>query len=375
MAAAAAAAAATAAAAANTLREGGSGRPSLSASRAVPRRLSSSSTSSASSRSAGIAAGAPLEGSLWVDPHSCTALCQLILDDRKGGANAPAARRRALPPMLYAEHVAPFLRFDQPLPNMLYAFGGRSQRRGSLASVEMFDTWHGQWVPCPPMPARRAGGGAAMLPDGRLLVVGGYDERGIVDGLLDRCDVYNPVRRCWEEDGAAPLSRARWGHGCAALAGQVFVVGGCSLQRGSREPREAFMETLRACEVYSPKENVWQPCAPLQVPRSGSRVVALGEQHLLAVGGCDDVFGRAETQPTAELFDLSTGRWTVLGSQLAQPRTTAGVAAVDGGRIIFGGAPSLASAEVYQVPHSRLSAQSDGGEDGGASSGGGGGGG
>jgi len=311
-----------------------------------------------------------LAGSGWADPNACSALCHLILDDRRAGGHG-SSKRRTLPPMLYAEHVAPFLRFDLPLPNMLYAFGGRNHRHGSLDAVEMLDTWHGRWVPCPPMPARRAGGAAAVLPSGKIVVVGGYDERGIVDGLLERCDVYDPVKQCWEENAVAPMARARWGHGCTTLRGLVYAVGGCSLQVG-RHVREAFMETLKACEVYHPKENVWRPCAPLQIARSGSRVVAIGDRHLLAVGGCDDVFGQAETQPTAELFDAAVGRWSVLKSRLSQPRTTAAVAAVDGGRVVvFGGAPSLASAEVYHVPQSVLGASTAGRSS--SSSGGGGG--
>lgn len=305
-----------------------------------------------------------LRGSRWADPHACRSLCQMILSDRICGGWTRTGRK-ALPPMLYAEHVAPFLRFEQPLPNMLYAFGGRSHQRGSLDSVEMLDTWHGVWVPCPPMPSRRAGGGAASLPDGRIIVVGGYDERGIVEGLLARCDLYDPGQRCWQENGVAPLVQGRWGHGCAAQGGCVYVVGGCSWQQRSRtaEPREAFMETLRTCEVYFPEEDVWRPSAQLQVPRSGSRVVAIGDNHLVAVGGCDDVFGRAETQPTAELFDITANCWTVLKLKLAQPRTTAGVAALDSARVaIFGGAPSLASAEVYKIPPSMLTNSGDDGE-------------
>jgi len=297
--------------------------------------------------------GQKMEGTPWCDPNACCALTWLILDDRKRSHIRNC--RRALPPMLYAEHVAPFLRFDEPLLNMLYAFGGRSHRHGSLDSVEMFDTWHGLWVPCPPMPARRAGASAAALSDGRLMVAGGYDERGIVDGLLDRVDEYDPRRRCWKAEGAASLRRARWGHGCACLGGLVYVVGGCSLQHRWREPREASMETLRSCEVYTPGDNMWRPAPSLQVARSGSRVVALGDRHLLAVGGCDDVFGRAETQPTVELFDPRSGHWAVLSKKLAQPRTTAGVAAIDDRRVmVFGGAPSLASAEIYAVPEDAL---------------------
>jgi len=254
------------------------------------------------------------------------------------------------PPALYCEHVAPFLRFEAPLPNMLYAFGGRNRRRGPVDTVEMLDTWHGSWVPCPPMPTRRAGSAAAALPDGRIIVVGGYNERGIVDGLLDSCDVYNPFQECWEKGGAAPLRRARWGHGCASLGGRIYAIGGCSLQIDAR-PQEAFMETLRSCEAYDPSRDVWEPCSPLHVPRSGARVIVLGDQHLAAVGGCDDVFGRAETQATIEVYSAATRAWALLRTHLEIPRTSAAVAAIDGHCFfVAGGAPSQASVEVCRVP-------------------------
>jgi hypothetical protein len=199
------------------------------------------------------------------------------------------------------------------------------------------------------MPGRRAGGAAAALPDGRLLVVGGYDARGIAQGLLASCDLYDPFLECWKEGGAAPLRRARWGHGCAALDGKVYAVGGCSLQANAH-PQEAFMETLRCCEVYIPAEDRWDKCAPLQVARSGSRVVALGSSRLAAVGGCDDVFGRAETQATVEIYDAIAGHWELLSSRLARPRTSAAVAAIGDSRLLIaGGAPSQLSVEVYSV--------------------------
>jgi len=289
--------------------------------------------------------------SRWADPGACHALCQLILDDRSPGPPADAGksrRRRALPPFLLAEAVAPFLRFDSLLPNMLYAFGGRNQEQGPLDTVDMFDTWHGSWVSCPPMPTRRAGSGAAVLDDGRMMVVGGYNEKGIAEGLLATCDVFDPSSRKWTE-GTASLSRARWGHGCAALGGKVYVVGGCSLQPEA-QAREAFMVTLRCCEVYCPEENRWTACAPLQIARSGSRVVAIGDRHLAAIGGCDDVFGRAETQPTVELFDAVSKTWQLLSPRLLNPRTTAAAVALDDTRLlVIGGAPSNNTAEVYNL--------------------------
>jgi len=287
----------------------------------------------------------------WVDDRSCSALCQLILDDRRGESDvaaSPKRRRRRLPPFLIADVVAPFLRFDMPQPNQLYAFGGRNQQNGPLDTVEMFDTWHGRWVACPSMPTRRAGSAAAVMPDGRIILVGGYNENGIAEGLLNSCDIYCPFTRRWQQ--AAPLARRRWGHGAVTLGSQVFVVGGCSLLPDS-QPRENFMETLRCCEVYDPQSDRWSPAASLQVARSGSRVVALGSRYMAAVGGCDDVFGRAETQPTVELYDSYAGHWTLLDAQLAHPRTTAAIAAFDERSIlVVGGAPSLSSAEVFSMP-------------------------
>eukprot|EP00913_Durusdinium_trenchii_P010074 g9453.t1 len=213
--------------------------------------------------------------SKWVDGNACNALCQLILDDRRIGSTCDAGaglrRRKPLPPFLYREAIGPFLRFESLLPNMLYAFGGRNQEEGPL------DTARTAW----------------------------YTEQGIAQGLLSSCDLYDPQTGSWIEDGAAPLTRARWGHGCASLQGKVYVVGGCSLQLEA-QAAEAFMVTLRHCEIYDPDQNRWTPTGPLQIARSGTRVVALDSSHLAAIGGCDDVFGRAETQPTVELYDAQT---------------------------------------------------------------------
>eukprot|EP00928_Gymnodinium_smaydae_P048796 TRINITY_DN32675_c0_g1_i1.p1 TRINITY_DN32675_c0_g1~~TRINITY_DN32675_c0_g1_i1.p1 ORF type:complete len:438 (-),score=61.63 TRINITY_DN32675_c0_g1_i1:329-1609(-) len=294
----------------------------------------------------------------WIDENACAAVCLLILADRVGdGRCSNGSRgRRPLPAFLYSEHIAQFLRFGAPVPNMLYVMGGRNSKHGPVDSVEMLDTWHGQWVSCPRMPRRRAGGAAAALPDGRLLVVGGYDERGIASGVLAACDMYDPFTESWTP--AAPLGRARWGLGCATLGGKVYAVGGCSLALvpNMEEP----METLRGCEVYDSETNCWTPCAQLCVPRSGSRVVALGGRRLVAVGGCQDVFGRAEPQSTVEIFDPEIGYWELLGSRLTRPRTSAAVAAIDDcSFFVAGGAPSQLSAEVYCARSTAAEEQSE----------------
>jgi N-acetylneuraminic acid mutarotase len=351
--------------------------------------------------------------SKWVEPTACRALCHLLLDDRyscdvdyaskmrrlhridnceddvdsndevthsstrfkvadRSSSIVSTARRRPLPAALYVEHIATFLRFGGPLPNMLYVFGGRVPLAGFQTlrpssgiiqnSVEMLDTWHGSWVKCPQMPCNRAGAAAACLPDGRLLVCGGYDERGVVEGLLIECDAYDPWQERWEA-GVANLVRGRWGHCCAILNDRVYAVGGCSVWESGIPARNGFMETLRSCEVFEVKSGKasWQPAPPLQVPRSGARVVTLGTKYLVAVGGCVDPFGRVQMQASIELFDAEAGSWSLLRAHLASPRTCAVVAALDDQHIVACGgtggeqAPGAPSSNVEVVSVSRPS--------------------
>ncbi|CAJ1367174.1 unnamed protein product [Effrenium voratum] len=200
----------------------------------------------------------------------------------------------------------------------------------------------------PEMLEKRSGCAASALPGGTLLVVGGYDERGIVSGLLDTCEIFDPATQEWRLSEAR-LQRPRWGHGCAYLAGKVFCAGGCSRRDGS-PAHEVYMETLRTCEVYDPSRDRWDPFPDLKIARAGARVVVIGDQHLAVVGGCDDVFGRAELLNSVELLDIHAGTWVLLNPLLRAPRTTAAVAALDDRSIlVMGGAPSLATAELFTV--------------------------
>ncbi|CAE8620763.1 unnamed protein product [Polarella glacialis] len=282
----------------------------------------------------------------WTEEGVSSKLCWVAIDDRKGNSTRQC---QSLPQPLYSQMIASFLRFEGPVPDQLYVVGGRDHNQDPLNVVEMFDAWHGRWVTCPSMTVRRAGCAAAALPDGRLLVAGGYNEQGIVNGVLGSCEVFEPSSQEWSQK-CANLLRARWGHGCAVLGGLVYAVGGCALLAGSM-PGEEMMETLKTCEVYNPATDKWSSSTSLNVARAGARLVSVAGGQLAAVGGCDDVFGRAEMLASIEILNKGTGVWTLLSTQLGVPRTTAAAVALDDSRIlVMGGAPSLSSAEVYHMP-------------------------
>lgn len=71
--------------------------------------------------------------------------------------------------------------------------------------------------------------------------------------------------------------------------------------------------------------------SPLIVGRAGGRVTAISERFLCVVGGCDDVFGRAEMLASIEILDTwdEGAKWATLDVSLSTPRTTAAVVAVE----------------------------------------------
>lgn len=268
-------------------------------------------------------------------------------------SNANSKRGSSTRPPLPADvvqHLASFLQFDAPCRDMIFVCGGRNEEGGILASAEMFDTWHGKWVELPNMRVRRAGTSAAPLIDKRLIVVGGYDERGITTGLLRSTEIFNPLTRTWEF--GADMCRSRWGHSAVALGDYVYVVGGCSLRPGMPQT-DHFMQTLKACEAFDPRTGTWREIAALNTCRAGARIAACGSRYLVAVGGCDDVFGHAEMLNTCEIYDAVSDQWTMLDTQLSIPRTTAAVACIGEGKLmVVGGAPNLKSCEIVDLPGS-----------------------
>merc|ERR1712130_404366 len=107
-------------------------------------------------------------------------------------------------------------------------------------------------------------------------------------GILDSCDVYDPHLQSWAEGSIKPLTRPRWGHGCVALGGKIYVVGGCSLQVGHNVIRdESNMETMSRCDMYDPSTNEWTSCCSMHTRRAGARVVALQDRYIVVIGGCD----------------------------------------------------------------------------------------
>src|SRR6476660_7361908 len=88
---------------------------------------------------------------------------------------------------------------------------------------------------------------ATLLPNGKMLVVGGFSD---ISGYLASAELYDPASGTWTATGS--LTTARSGYTATLLPnGKVLVVGGAN-GNGS-----TFLGELASAELYDPASGTW----------------------------------------------------------------------------------------------------------------------
>ena len=217
-----------------------------------------------------------------------------------------------------------------------------------LAKAELYDPASGKFKATGAMTDKRMSAAATLLANGQVLVSGG----GNSEGVLNRYDVYDPVSGSFKRGGQ--LGSSRDGHQSVRLpSGKVLLVGGYG--------QGAIKNT--SVEIYTPQAGApldqFTPFGALRQPGNSAASALLKNGKVLIVGGSRATSSGSEAISTARLYDPATGTHALGDMHEARGALTA-TRLLDGRVLITGGErfgdtyEQLATAEVFDPSTGRF---------------------
>ncbi|HET7152830.1 MAG TPA: kelch repeat-containing protein, partial [Candidatus Kapabacteria bacterium] len=182
-------------------------------------------------------------------------------------------------------------------------YAGDSYSGTPTNSVEIFDPPTETWSSAGTIIDARQNHTATLLEDGTILLTGGYSGYG----FLNSCEIYDPVSQT--SHLVAPLIEERYDHQAILLStGEALVAGG---RIGGTDG--IF---LNECEIYNPVNNTWRQVDSMSQPRqSGFILTQFSDNTILAAGGRNT---STSAGPGSETLDLSTGQWSQTTTPMKQ---------------------------------------------------------
>ena len=251
-------------------------------------------------------------------------------------------------------------------------------------SAEIYDPVGNTWTLTAPMSAARSHHTATLLPDGKVLVVGGENALYLVEPTAE---IYDPVANTWSAPRAAPIAERSQHTATLLPSGLVLIAGGFDIVNGLLTP-------LASAELYDPVLHTntstdgngvttttttgqdFTATAPMSFTHYGASATRLADGRVVVVGGNTtqtEIFnpttaawttqgataathtahgavlladgrilvvgGTQFAQPAAELFDPATGAWTAAATMLVTRSNPTATLMPDGSVMVCGGAP------------------------------------
>jgi hypothetical protein len=183
------------------------------------------------------------------------------------------------------------------------AAGGEDPSVAPDDHAEIYDPDTGRFTPIGPMSAPRLGFTATRLADGRVLFAGGYTAM-TKDGdatMVAAGDLFDPFTGTFSPTGTMVVPR--WQHAAALLRdGRVLIVGGTVPAPGGRNLR--FIHAgIADAEVFDPATNAFSRVSPMGSPRLNELATSLADGDVLILGnGMLEPLGTSGAELTGELF-------------------------------------------------------------------------
>jgi hypothetical protein len=224
--------------------------------------------------------------------------------------------------------------------------GGMRHNQDFYRSAELYDPATGKFQPTGEMSLARVGQAAVLLRSGKVLIAGGW----IGHGCTDSAELYDPAMGKFTT--ISKMTTKRGGPSATLLAnGDVLITGGAD--RGDTPGGIASAEVFHAATL------TFEPVGSMHYGRISHTATLLNDGRVLIAGG------RGEgLTASAELYDPKTKQFGPTGNLLtARYKHTAGLLP-DGRVLIAGGSDerdwrgSMSSAEIYDAHTGKFTATS-----------------
>ena len=211
--------------------------------------------------------------------------------------------------------------------------GGFTGDENAAASAELFDPATETFASLPRMVVVRHSHTATLLKSGKVLLVGGY---GAGNAVIADAELFDPATKTFAPAGS--LGAARAGHVAVLLGnGTVLIAGGVG-------PGWTF---LSSAEVYDPSSGRFTRTGPMTVQRESHAAVMLRDGRVLIVGGHRGRRPAITLYASTETYDAATGAFTRSGDMRVPRHKHDAVLLRDGRVLINGGTDARDSDGVY----------------------------
>lgn len=232
------------------------------------------------------------------------------------------------------------------LPNgKVLIAGGFNGSENSLSSAEIFDPASSKFLPTDSMSFARQSHTATLLQNGKVLIAGGYGYNG---EYLSSAELYDPLTGKFIPTEQMAIPRA--GHIAALLNnGKVLLAGGVG----------AGWTFLDSAELYDPNTNTFTLTGNMTIARESHTATLLKDGKVLITGGHKGRRSSIIIYSSAELYDPTSGLFTSTTSMLTERHKHDAVLLEDGRVLVVGGADErddggqYSSAEIYD-PHTGM---------------------
>lgn len=212
--------------------------------------------------------------------------------------------------------------------------GGFTGDERAAQSAELFDPVHRRFLPLPRMVIVRHSHTATVLPGGKVLIAGGF---AAGSSTVASAELFDPLTNTFSPTGS--LGGARAGHVAVLLgSGKVLLAGGVG-------PDWTF---LASAELYDPATGRFTPTGDMTVARESHVAVRLPDGRVLIAGGHRDRRAAITIYKSAETYDAATGRFSAVGDMQVRRHKHDGVMLRDGRVLITGGADERDDGGVYR---------------------------